>query len=51
MGFILLIYTVVAATNANVWYDWRPMGEFSTIEMCQNAGKQISKRFICVQSI
>ena len=50
MTYILVIWTVVgfagAGTSASMYwqkaYDWRPIGEFRTIESCQKAAADMA---------
>ena len=45
MEFILVIFTVVgtisAGSSSTVQYDWRPIGEFRTLQACNNARESL----------
>lgn len=52
MTYILVIWTVVGFAGAgNIsrdWqkaYDWRPIGEFRTIESCQKAAADMAAQY------
>lgn len=54
--YILFMWTIIAATPTAGGYsirefrDWRPMGEFHTMERCADAAKQLKlnpQQFIC----
>ena len=54
MTTILMIWTVVAAAGGNsvnkAYYEWRPIGEFKTMDSCQEAARQLAltNNFRCV---
>lgn len=54
MTTILMLWTVVTAAGGNsfnrAYYDWRPVGEFSTMASCAEAARQmgIKDNFRCV---
>jgi hypothetical protein len=54
MTYILFVWTIVAATKTNadavMHRDWRPMGEFQTVEACQRASVvlKVGSRAQCV---
>ena len=52
MTYILFIWTVVAGGNSVVARDWRPLAEFSTNAMCEDAARQltIQERYRCVRT-
>ena len=48
MNVILVIYTVVAM-GAFPKYDWRPLGEFKTLESCKQAANSLGiETFRCL---
>ena len=56
MNFALVIYTVVAmsgkAADLVQARDWRPVGSFSTVELCKDAARDMgisSERYRCVR--
>ncbi len=49
--YILVLWTVVAATTGGYTRDWRPIGEFKSERACYAAGLQLkpeSKEFRCL---
>ena len=61
MAYILVFWTVVGYAGAGTqytrdWqkeYDWRPIGEFRTIEYCQKAAADLAipvSRYRCIQT-
>lgn len=46
MTYILVVWTVVAMAGDRHYqakaYDWRPIGEFRTIESCQKAAADMA---------
>lgn len=44
--YILVIWTVVAATTGSLGTerDWRPIGEFSSIQACHKAGADLGRQ-------
>jgi hypothetical protein len=56
---ILYVWTIVAATqgasapHAQLYHDWRALGEFTTVQACQFAAAQLHlrpERFRCLRS-
>jgi hypothetical protein len=53
MTYILMIWTVVAMNNGYVKSDWRPIGEFHSQQLCENAARAMdimSTNYRCVRS-
>jgi hypothetical protein len=51
--YILMIWTVVAMNNGYVKSDWRPLGEFHSQQLCENAAREMgikSTEYRCVRS-
>jgi hypothetical protein len=46
MGYILVIWTAVAASG---YMGWRPVGEFETQKLCQDAGQQLTPTYRCLK--
>lgn len=40
--YALVLWTVVAATGGNTYYDWRPLASFRGLEMCKAAVKELN---------
>ena len=53
MTYILMIWTVVAMSTHHTKTDWRPIGEFNSQQLCQDAAKELSiksENYRCVRS-
>ncbi len=53
LTYILMIWTVVAMNSSYAKYDWKPLGEFSSEQLCQAAAKELGipdKTYRCVRS-
>lgn len=44
MEYILVIWTIVASSNYVNAKDWRPMGEFKSLQSCTEAGHTLVVR-------
>lgn len=57
MSYILVVWTIVSMSGGSTYNlykerDWRPIGEFSSLERCKDAGSQVNKdasNFRCLQ--
>lgn len=57
-AYILVLWTVVAAYDArgvskHEYYDWRPIGEFASKELCEDGARQLgvkAEKFRCVRT-
>lgn len=53
-AYILVIWTVVAMKHGYAdQYDWRPIGEFQSLNLCHDAARELNlnvKNFRCVRS-
>lgn len=53
MTYILVIWTIIATTQGSQYYDYRPVGDFSSEQRCTIAGEQISasrnRLFVCLK--
>jgi hypothetical protein len=50
--YALVLWTVVAATGGNTFYDWRPLASFRGQEMCKIAAKELNlteKNYRCIK--
>jgi hypothetical protein len=53
MTYILMIWTVVAMSTYHTKSDWRPLGEFHSQQLCENAARDMgikSTDYRCVRS-
>lgn len=55
MTYILVIWTIIAATGGAQYSDYRPVGEFVTENACKVAGEQLKlskdRPFVCLKKI
>lgn len=48
---ILFLWTTVAAKPGDVYKDWRPMGEFNTVQSCNEGARLLNlnpENFRCI---